>query len=125
MAISGIGNPIPPNIQQILNIRRQLDDLQRQLGTGQKADLYSGLGPQSGLAVGLNRAIFNGDVVRDELRLALGSEIVTQRAYMRQGRGSVAVTPGQWSALFGDARFGPGRLDGAWFHAHSVCVRSG
>jgi hypothetical protein len=32
----------------------------------------------------------------------------------------VIVGPGQWTALYGDARFGPGRLDGAWFHAHAV-----
>jgi hypothetical protein len=73
-----------------------------------------------GLALGINRAVFDGNVVRDELAVALGSDIVTQRAYQRAGRGSVIVTPGQWTALYGDARFGPGRVDGVWFHAHAV-----
>jgi flagellar hook-associated protein 3 FlgL len=85
MAISGIGNPIPPNIQQILNIRRQLDDLQRQLGTGQKADLYSGLGPQSGLSVGLNAQLsaisaFNDSIAYVNTRLGVAQTALSQIA---------------------------------------------
>src|SRR5262245_19356893 len=52
--ISGISNTLSPLIQSILDRRSELDDLQRQLGTGQKAATFAGLGPQSGLTVGLN-----------------------------------------------------------------------
>jgi hypothetical protein len=54
MTISGIGTSMLPVIQSVLDMRSQLDDLQRQLGTGQKADTFAGLGPQSGLATGLS-----------------------------------------------------------------------
>ena len=40
--------------QLALHITTQLDNLQRQLGSGQKADNYAGLGLQSGIAVSLN-----------------------------------------------------------------------
>jgi hypothetical protein len=73
-----------------------------------------------GLSVGLNRAIFDGNAVRDELAVALGSSIVTHRAYERPGRGSEVVGAGQWSSLYGDARIGAGRIDGVWFHAQTV-----
>ena len=35
-------------------MRAQLDDLQRQLGTGKKSDTYAGLGLDRGFAVGLH-----------------------------------------------------------------------
>jgi len=54
MTVSGIGNNLSPVIQSVLDMRRQLDDLQRQLGTGQKADTFAGLGPQSDLATSLS-----------------------------------------------------------------------
>jgi len=73
-----------------------------------------------GLAIGVNRAIFNGETSRDEFVFALGSEVVSHRAYERPGSGSVAVWPGQWTSLYGDGRFGPMRIDGVWFHANTV-----
>ena len=54
MAISGVSPNIAPLLQSVLAINSQLDDLQRQLGTGQKSDNYAGLGSQSGIAVALN-----------------------------------------------------------------------
>src|SRR5215470_2780074 len=57
MSIAGVANNITPLMQSILEQRKQLDDLQRQLGTGQKADLFSGLGSQSTLATGLSAQI--------------------------------------------------------------------
>src|SRR5262249_31802614 len=57
MAISGVGSNITPGIQSVLDMRRRLDDLQRQLGTGQKADIFAGLGSQSALATGLSSQI--------------------------------------------------------------------
>jgi flagellar hook-associated protein 3 FlgL len=54
MTISGIGGNVSPLLQSVLAIDKQLQDLQRQLGTGQKADTYSGLGSQTSVAVGLS-----------------------------------------------------------------------
>jgi flagellar hook-associated protein 3 FlgL len=54
MAISGIGGNVSPLLQSVLTIETQLQDLQRQLGTGQKADTFSGLGSQGSVAVGLS-----------------------------------------------------------------------
>jgi flagellin-like hook-associated protein FlgL len=41
-------------IQQLVNMRSQFDDLQRQLSTGQVSSNYAGLGLNSGVAVSLN-----------------------------------------------------------------------
>jgi hypothetical protein len=73
-----------------------------------------------GLEMGIGRAVFDGDAVRDELVLALSSEIITLRAYERPGDGHLPVSPGQFSALYADGRFGAGRVDGLWFHAGTV-----
>ena len=54
MTISGVSPSLAPLIQSTQDINNQLDDLQRQLGSGQKADNYAGLGSQSGIAVSLN-----------------------------------------------------------------------
>jgi hypothetical protein len=43
MSISAVAANISPVIQSVLEMRKKLDDLQRQLGTGMKADTYSGL----------------------------------------------------------------------------------
>ena len=53
MAINGVSSQTSVAVQSLLDMRSQLDDLQRQLGTGQKADTYAGLGIDRGLAVGL------------------------------------------------------------------------
>jgi flagellin-like hook-associated protein FlgL len=52
--ISGVAPNLAPLIQSALDINNQLADLQRQLGTGQKADTYSGLGSQAGIAMTLS-----------------------------------------------------------------------
>jgi len=53
MSITGIGGRSGLQIQSLVEMRRQLDDLQRQLGTGKKADSYAGLGLARGLTIGL------------------------------------------------------------------------
>jgi len=54
MTISGIQSNLAPLMQSVQDINKQLDDLNRQLGSGQKADTYAGLGSQSGVTVALN-----------------------------------------------------------------------
>jgi flagellar hook-associated protein 3 FlgL len=57
MSVSGIGSRAAISVQSLLDMRRQLDELQRQLGTGKKAITYAGLGIDRGLVVGLNNRL--------------------------------------------------------------------
>ena len=54
MAITGIGSGIAATVQAQTQMQNQLDTLSRQLGTGQKAAVYSDLGAQAGITVGLD-----------------------------------------------------------------------
>src|SRR5438270_98606 len=51
--ITGVGPQSSLIVSALGDMRAQLDDLQRQLGTGQKSTTYAGLGIDRGLAVGL------------------------------------------------------------------------
>src|SRR5690349_21057918 len=53
MTIQGVSSSASLMTQSLLDLRSQLDDLQRQIGTGQKSETYAGLGLQRGLVVGL------------------------------------------------------------------------
>ncbi len=53
MNIGGIGTRSALGVQSLVEMRRQLDDLQRQLSTGKKSVTYAGLGLDRGLLVGL------------------------------------------------------------------------
>jgi flagellin-like hook-associated protein FlgL len=54
MSVSMIGAQSGVAIQQLVSLRKQFDDLQRQLSTGQKSANYAGLGINSGITVSLN-----------------------------------------------------------------------
>ncbi len=53
MTISSVGFRSSGMVQSLVDMRNQLADLQRQLGTGKKSDTYAGLGIDRGLTVGL------------------------------------------------------------------------
>src|SRR5512134_1171473 len=53
MNITGVGARSSLAVQTLGDMRTQLGDLQRQLGTGKKSTTYAGLGIDRGLAVGL------------------------------------------------------------------------
>jgi flagellar hook-associated protein 3 FlgL len=53
MSIIGIGSRSALVAQSLVDMRRQLDDLQRQLGTGRRAETYADIGLDRGLVVGL------------------------------------------------------------------------
>lgn len=53
MSISAVGGVVQPSVQGLLQMRRDLDELQRQLGTGKKSASYAELGLTSGLGVAL------------------------------------------------------------------------
>lgn len=57
MTISGISSSSSLLVQPLLDMRSKLDDLQRQLGTGKKANTYAGLGVDRGLTVSLNNQV--------------------------------------------------------------------
>jgi flagellar hook-associated protein 3 FlgL len=83
MAISGISSSVSPLIQSATDIRNQLDDLQRQLGSGLKAATYSGLGSQSGITVGLN-AQLSALSSFDESMTSIGGTITLQQTVLQQ-----------------------------------------
>jgi flagellar hook-associated protein 3 FlgL len=85
MAISGIGGNLSPLLQSVVTIDKQLQDLQRQLGTGQKADTFSGLGSQSSVAVGLSAqldatASFDGTISMVGTTISLAQTVLSQVA---------------------------------------------
>src|SRR5438034_6468117 len=53
MSVSGIGSSSSLLVASLTSMRSQLDELQRQLGTGSKSTNYAGLGLDRGLVVGL------------------------------------------------------------------------
>src|SRR5947207_15805156 len=56
-SITGLGMTSSLSIQTLVDMRNQLDDLQRQLGTGQKSDTYAGIGLDRGFTVGLRSQV--------------------------------------------------------------------
>jgi flagellin-like hook-associated protein FlgL len=54
MSVSSIGAQSALIMQQLVQMRSQFDDLQRQLSTGQKSATYAGLGIDRGVTVSLN-----------------------------------------------------------------------
>ena len=54
MSVSALGGQSAVAITQLVKMRAQFDDLQRQLSTGQKSSTYAGLGLDRGVTVGLN-----------------------------------------------------------------------
>ena len=54
MALTGVGSNVSVSQLALQNMQNQLDVLSRQLGTGQKAAVYSDLGSQAGVTVGLD-----------------------------------------------------------------------
>jgi flagellar hook-associated protein 3 FlgL len=69
MSISGIGSNTPAILQSLVEMRAQLEDLNRQLGTGKKAVTYAGVGINRGFAVGLHAQITTigafGDTIKN------------------------------------------------------------
>lgn len=77
MAITGIPASIQASALAQQNLQNQLDTLSRQLGTGQKAAVYSDLAPQAGLTVGLDvqlSALTGFDNTNTTLTTTLGIE---------------------------------------------------
>ena len=89
MALAGIGGASGQSLQAIADMRTQLDDLQRQLGTGKKSESYAGLGLDRGLTVGLRSQLksiagFQSTVTQVGVRLDLMQTALTQFSSVSQ-----------------------------------------
>jgi flagellar hook-associated protein 3 FlgL len=98
MTISGVSPKLTPVVQNVLDIRTQLDDLQRQIGTGQKADSFAGLGPQSGMAVGLAAQLSAISAYTDAMttvgtRISIGQADLTQLASVASTVKATTLSP--------------------------------
>jgi flagellin-like hook-associated protein FlgL len=81
MAINGIGMRSSFIGSSLLNIRAQLEDLQRQLGTGKKSETYAGLGAERSFAIGLraqlsNLASYKDTIANVNTRLSIGNSVL-------------------------------------------------
>ena len=82
MTINGIGfsNPM---IQHLVDTRATLDDLQRQLGTGKKADSYRGLDRDAGLDITFRQRLsvlqgYQDTITRVQIRLDIVDTVLNQ-----------------------------------------------
>jgi len=76
MSVAAIGGQSTLAIQQLVDMRNQFDDLQRQLSTGQKSSNYAGLGLDRGVTVSLNSQLsaigaFNDTISNVNTRISL------------------------------------------------------
>ena len=83
MTVSGVGTAATFVAQSLVSLRSQLDDLQRQLSTGQKVTTYAGVSSQAQLIVGLNSQLTALNSFQDSnsavnARLALAQTTLTQ-----------------------------------------------
>jgi flagellin-like hook-associated protein FlgL len=81
MSVSGIGARSQLSVQALVDMRRQLDVLQQQLGTGKKADSYAGLGPDRNLVIGL-RAQFSALASYDDAATLVGTRLDAAQAVL-------------------------------------------
>lgn len=90
MTVSGVSSNVSPLLQSILNINKQLDDLNRQLGSGQKSDNYAGLGSQAGISVALSAQLaalnsYNDTITGVGTTLQLQQQVLQQVASVGDG----------------------------------------
>jgi len=83
MTVSGVGTTATFVAQSLTSLRSQLDDLQRQLSTGQKVTTYAGISSQAQLLVGLNAQLDAINSFQDSnnmvnTRLSLAQTTLTQ-----------------------------------------------
>jgi flagellar hook-associated protein 3 FlgL len=81
MAIEGIGMRSSFIGNALLNVRDQLEEMQRQLGTGKKSETYAGLGTERSFAIGLrsqlsNLASYKDTIANVNTRLEVGNSVL-------------------------------------------------
>jgi flagellin-like hook-associated protein FlgL len=96
MTISGISSRSSMAVQSLLDMRQQLDDLQRQLGTGMKSDTYAGLGLGRGISVALRGQLaamssYDDTITNISTRLNVAQTSLTQFASSAQSVKQMAI----------------------------------
>jgi flagellar hook-associated protein 3 FlgL len=94
MSVSGIGVHSPLAVQSLVGMRRQLDELQRQLGSGKKADTYAGQGLDRGLPIALRAQLAALAGYDDVIRIVGVRLDVAQLALTRMGEVGCTVRSG-------------------------------
>ena len=94
MSVTGPGSITAANILAQTNMMNQLNTLGQELGSGQAATTYSGLGSQAGLALSLNSQLsaiggFSTTATDVGTTLTIAQSLLTQL-----GNDSSSVTPG-------------------------------
>jgi flagellar hook-associated protein 3 FlgL len=102
MAVTGIGSTIAASTLAQQNLQTQLDTLSRQLGTGQKAAVYSDLGAQAGLTVGLDSQLsainaYDNTNTTVSTTLSIEQEALTQLTSVENTVQQAANLPGAFS----------------------------
>ncbi len=83
MSVSNVSANVSPLLQSVLSLDNQLNDLQRQLGTGQKADSYAGLGSQGGIAIAMNAQLAALSSYNDTIT-SVGTTVALQQSVLQQ-----------------------------------------
>ena len=96
MTIMGVTGSASVVVQSLADLRAKLDDLQRQLGTGQTSDNYAGLGSQRSLVVGLQSQLdaaqgFDDTITMVGTRLSIAQTALTQISQSAQNVQSILV----------------------------------
>ncbi|HWM49333.1 MAG TPA: hypothetical protein VNR11_20730 [Xanthobacteraceae bacterium] len=83
MSVSGIAGRTGMQIQSMVAMRRQLEDLYRQLGTGERSSSYAGLGLDRGLSMALRGQVAAIDSFKQTAtivgtRLEIAQSVLTQ-----------------------------------------------
>src|SRR5262245_46397544 len=83
MAVSGLSLSSALAVQSAVDMRNQLESLQRQLGTGKRADDYAGLGLERGLTVGLREHLagiagYQESITQVGVRLNIAQSALTE-----------------------------------------------
>lgn len=114
MTTSAVRGNSGANIQSLVNLRAQLDNLQRQLSSGKKATTYAGLGLGRGVSVSLRSQVsaisaFDETIGNVETRIGvaqlslsrmfdLGNNLKTTMAQGNSGGGTLGATTVQQTA---------------------------
>ena len=97
MSIFGIGTNTSLSVASLVRMRQQLDDLQRQLGTGKRADTYAGVGLDRGLVVGLRNRLatlegFDSTITNVNVRIDLAQSALGRLSDIRRAVKASAFT---------------------------------
>ncbi|HEU0216347.1 MAG TPA: hypothetical protein VFQ90_06790 [Stellaceae bacterium] len=97
MTVTTIGSRSSLMVQNLVNLRAELDRLQQQLGSGQKSTDYAGLGTDRGLSVALRSQLaaldaYNGAIAQVGIRLDIAQQTLGRIATIGSSVKTSALT---------------------------------